>query len=364
MITGIEVTNFQSHKQTYIRADKGITVVKGISDSGKSALVKGCRWLMKNRPLGFSFKSWFSKEKETTSVAFEFDNDLYIKRERNKSKNVYKYSFHSKDGKEILENTLEALKGECPDEIREILNMSDVNLQCQIDRYFMLEDTAGERGKKFNEVCNLTIIDEVIKKADSTLKKVQFALKNNNENIAQLQEQIGKFPNLESVEEQVNDIDTLQQELQKTIDRLIKAEELTVNIKKLKEAIEDLSLWDDVLGKVNDIFVLLGKWEVEKKRLREAFINRDTINKLIDSINSASEWKDIIDIIEPILNTIKEYNLLKDKVNNIIVLNKRLKEEKENYEICNMKAKECENKFRTMLKENGVCPLCGSTIGD
>jgi exonuclease SbcC len=52
MITQLNITNFQSHVKSVLKLSPGINVICGPSDSGKSAIIRGLRWVIENQPTG------------------------------------------------------------------------------------------------------------------------------------------------------------------------------------------------------------------------------------------------------------------------------------------------------------------------
>ena len=58
MLKKLTINNFQSWKKTTIKWHKGVNVIIGKSDKGKSALFRSMYFLIKNRPLGDGFISW------------------------------------------------------------------------------------------------------------------------------------------------------------------------------------------------------------------------------------------------------------------------------------------------------------------
>lgn len=71
MIKEIEIRGFQSHNDTKITFSPGFNVFTGESDKGKSVIERALRLLVKNKPSGWAFKSWWAEE---TYVKVVFDN--------------------------------------------------------------------------------------------------------------------------------------------------------------------------------------------------------------------------------------------------------------------------------------------------
>lgn len=51
----LRIQNFQAHKDTTIEFDRITTIVGGPSDTGKSAVLRALKWVVKNEPKGTSF---------------------------------------------------------------------------------------------------------------------------------------------------------------------------------------------------------------------------------------------------------------------------------------------------------------------
>ena len=90
MITKIEIKNFQSHKNTVLEFDKGVNVICGESDNGKSAVIRAIRWVVENYPQGTDKinSNWNEDFKEPLSVKL-YTEKGYVERIRDKKRNGY-----------------------------------------------------------------------------------------------------------------------------------------------------------------------------------------------------------------------------------------------------------------------------------
>ena len=57
MINTLQIEGFQSHDSTEIELSKGVNVIIGSSDSGKSSIIRACKWAFQNRPQSDSFRN-------------------------------------------------------------------------------------------------------------------------------------------------------------------------------------------------------------------------------------------------------------------------------------------------------------------
>ena len=129
MIDKIQITGFQSHKDTEINLDTGVNVIIGSSDSGKSSIIRALKWLFQNRPQGDSFKNNELKPKDEVSVCSVFENGEYMSRERSSKYNQYAT---------FEDITYKALRTDVPPDVQGMTRMKDVNIQSQHpnDQYY------------------------------------------------------------------------------------------------------------------------------------------------------------------------------------------------------------------------------------
>lgn len=150
----VAIHNFQSHKDTVLELSPTVNSLEGVSDSGKSAVLRAMLWCLTNKPDGVAFASNWAKDKKgklNAEVSVSIDN---ITRSRNATVNGYA-KFVA--GKGPL--TYEALKGTVPPGIENAINIGSVNIQRQMDPPFLLSSTPGDAARYVNELIGLEEID-------------------------------------------------------------------------------------------------------------------------------------------------------------------------------------------------------------
>lgn len=172
MLESIEIKNFQSHNDTKITLHPGVNSIVGASDKGKSAILRSLYWVLTNRPTGISVVSdWARNEKgvltDAASVTVTTKEGNVVRRIRTKDFNGY----------DIDSKILEAVGVACPQEVEETLNISDVNVQRQLDPPFLLSASPGEVARFLNSMIKLEEIDKCLSEADSRLKSSRKHLK-------------------------------------------------------------------------------------------------------------------------------------------------------------------------------------------
>ena len=136
MISSLTLQNFQSHKKTTLEFDPHVNAIIGQSNSGKTAILRGLFWAIYNRPSGLSFISYWNRDKKGNPLKFTYasisSNQLIIKRKRSSNFNGYTLLQNN------VKTDLEAIGLDVPEQVSKLLNLSEVNIQKQMDAPFLL----------------------------------------------------------------------------------------------------------------------------------------------------------------------------------------------------------------------------------
>jgi DNA repair exonuclease SbcCD ATPase subunit len=171
MINSLELTNFQSHEHNRLDFSPGVNAIIGSSDSGKSAVLRALCWAIYNRPSGDSFVSWWArdkkgKQKDSCEVLVE-KGDQALLRLRSGDFNGY-----NNNGKDIA-----AVRTDVPEEVQNFFNLSEVNIQRQLDGPFLLSETPGEVARFFNRTIRLDEIDKALALVDKKKRSTDSEIK-------------------------------------------------------------------------------------------------------------------------------------------------------------------------------------------
>lgn len=266
MITKIEIKNFQSHKNTVLDFDKGVNVICGESDNGKSAVIRAIRWVVDNLPSGTEKinSNWNEDFKEPLSVKL-YTEKGYVERIRDKKRNGYNICKNGE--KEIV---FDAIGKGVPKEVTEFLNVSDVNFQYQLDPIYLLSKTPGQASQYLNEIVHMDSIDKIMSIADSDKRQL-------------------------SSEQKIvdNDIKKLEEEL-KNYEWIDEADNLYIRTKKLNGIV------DSITEQKNELETSISNYEI----LESSKIDLTEHNELIKQIEDIT----IPDVIE-LENSISNYDL-------------------------------------------------------
>jgi len=357
MIKSLQLTNFQSHKDTQLEFDAGVNVIVGGSDTGKTAIIRALRWLVWNRPSGDEFRSNWGGE---TMVEIEID-DLKLVRLKDKARNEY-ISIVDLEDPAIGMTTFTAIKTDVPDEITKELNFNETNLQQQLDAPFLLSKSPGEVAQHFNRIARLDQIDTGIKNVSSWIREITQQISSDETRLQNQQIELERLPDIDKLE---TDVEVLEQMEGQLINAVNNRRKLNRHIEVISEVEVDMEQYIELLSYEELVIELLGKVD-ERDDLVERTMK---FNILISDIHNTGvyiedqeqilESKPFVDklllLYRDRTNLQGRSRTLSDLIHNVSTTDQELVRAKE-------KTIRLETKFKDALGKYEICPLCGQEV--
>ncbi len=349
----VRIKNFQSWASVRFDLDKGINVFVGMSDRGKSAVLHAIQWVLTNKPLGDLICSdWGDKKeqnKRITRVDIMFNSGIEISRLKGKSVNEYRIS--------TLDDPLETPgKGEPPQEVLDVFNMSEINIQTQDDPYFLFSESPAEIGRRLNKVASLSDIDvaftnvaSIIRSTKADRTACQSSLKRERISLTEydyIDDAEKMLSELESKSIKLGALRTVEMNLRNKFNRIKGLQEKINNYDKVLTAKEAISKIEKKVEDLNNINLLLDKLEPVEKQLQ-------TIKETIESANELISTEDDINTLLDIIDKIKE----KEKyVHNLIEKKKQITSAEH---VLKIATREEQTAIKEWTKaQPDICPLC------
>jgi DNA repair protein SbcC/Rad50 len=341
MIQFLEIWNYQSHKHTLLDFSKGLNVIVGLSDAGKSAILRTLRWILFNQPLGESFRSNWGGD---TRVKLTLDDNQTVERIRKTGFNGYVLNGKSK---------FEAIKSGIPDEVLAVVNTNELNLQQQLDSPFMLSNSSGEVAKMFNKIARLDKIDLSNSNINSWIVSITQTIKSKQEDLKKKIDDFKTYDYLDNFEKEVILIEQLQTSYNLKNNKVVLLHNLIENINETEEQIE---LYQSILSIEKDLNEILGKIEQKTKMTQDYTRLNNTIKSLQRDEQKIKSYENILtqeSNITKVLNLYKDKNNLQSLFVKISEVELKLKRAEFNYTSLHEKFdKEMPN----------ICPLCEQEI--
>ena len=354
MIKELVIENFQSHKGSILHFDKGVNIIVGTSDSGKTAIIRALRWAMTNKPSGEEFRSYWGGDTSVT-VAVGDSNKKHMG-----NKVVQRIKADKGNTYLLDEEKFAAFGQNVPEEIQKVFNINEVNLQGQLDAPFLLSSSPGDVAQHFNKVANLELIDSSIKRATSEINSLQGRLNGFETELNRNESAITNFIDLDTCEEEVKNVEILGKQL----------DELGRNSSRLQDIVDD---YYNLIVKLEEYNALLSL-EQTINEILDYYSRLATLNKECGTLAI------LIKDLHYHQNRIKTYNnLIANELPVTEVLNtfaqieelekayKKLHNMKYELSTVSIKIRYTEQKIEkleTEYKENfpEICPLCGSHV--
>lgn len=354
MISCLKIKNFKSHRDTTIRFTSGFNAIVGSPQSGKTNIVRSLMLLSKNRPLGAGFLPDFMPDGCMTMVEVGTTEGSVSRVEKDLSVD--------KDGEPCVEATRFSVDGgepfsRLPDVLQSALNLSDINVQKQMDSPFLAVSTGGEVARYINKITKLDKSTEWISEASKMVRGYDASIKDLSSSIKGTKEQLSSFEGIDEavgIMAQIDELEAQELECTRYLDEL-SAVFLSytgiVNILPHRESIEAVKLVVAEIEDLGDQIVWLG-------------IEKDLIDQLI-KVNL--EWKTIEPVLSSITNMCEEASSVDAELGSLDIEQHAIDSvllARKAAEVAAVARRVARDKFIQVLERLAVCPLCISELGE
>lgn len=295
MIEKLLIENFQKHKKTVINFTKGLNVIAGETDSGKSSVIRSLLWVIKNRPSGDGIRNWDSK-KHLVRVDITLDDHTVSKERIN---NKVTYTLDECDG-------LEAVGRDVPSEVSSALNITDINIQPQHDPYFLLTMSPGNVAKVLNDLAGLSVIDNSFKALNSSVTLLQRQKTEKEQSIKNIDDDLATYEGLDEIKELIESAEKTQLSLKNIGDKIDNLTELINYIDDLKYNIDNYKKRIKAQKPVEELFTLVEEYEKLNDDIKDLESLLRSIKLYKDRRNALKmEWENLIQEYNDKLNSAK-----------------------------------------------------------
>jgi len=356
LIKCIELTNFQSHKNSLLEFCDGFNVIIGRSDSGKSSVFRSLLWVYSNRPSGDTIRNWDCSKGDTVSVGIGLSEGIEVYKERTNNRVIYQVA----DSGEV--SRFEAVRLDVPKEVLDSFNLSEFNIQTQHDPYFLLNNSPGERAKKLNELVGLDVIDIIFKNLNSKILGSKRNIERIGNSIEEYQERISNLFWLDEAEEKLSDVENSEKEL---VGRKGQVKQVQDSVGRYDSLLEKLERILPLLGLEKEVSSILEKinlWNQKKNQITSVQGCVDLTKSLIDSIQYNEEWLGVEDLYLSSKKDLDDWSKRVGRLSNV----QKVVSEHSNLSLkiseAMKKSEEKVKNFSRLLEKYKVCPMCGGKI--
>lgn len=353
MIKSIQLSNFQSHKDTKLDFDPGVNILCGASDSGKTAILRALKWVTTNRPSGDAFRSNWGGD---TEVVIESNDKKLISRRKGKGINEYRLHY-SDDDKHNQTTEFAAMGTDVPESVTEVLNINPLSVQNQMDAPFLLSASPGEVARALNEVADLEKIDTTLFNANRMIRENKASLLAKGQEAVQLQSELIQYANVDGQLKQVERVKELDRRaglMEQMVEKGVYIVMQHAGLAKQLELLPDVKGMDVKLTLLLADNLKAGRLEEQSDRGMEMIAEFDRLTLAASKFKKVDRAEDMLDgLLDKTGQLAEQDSHLAWAVERVVVLVK-----KESW------LKKCESDLKgleTLWQESfpDRCPLCG-----
>ena len=352
MLRSIFIRNFQSHKVSSLNLHKGINVVVGESQTGKTAIARGLLWVKNNRPLAFRFNH--KKSNNPTEVEILLEEGFHIIKWKDKTDSEY---IIESDDKTTTDLVFSGYGKEVPEEVVKVLNLSDINIQPQLDPHYLIRDTPAEIARELNRITKIEDVEKWRKKITKEINTTKGEIEYTRNEIDGYEKELTVYENLDSMEEKLKEIE--------------KDTEVYIILCEDVKGITDLI---DKMEKVEGVLNRSIRFTTVERKLDKLEKDQNKYLKICEDISYLRDYITIEKELEKysvLKEAEKEYDLLLAKLtlldDDIEDVEEMIHKIESNDDLLNSieeDVKDCEDKLKKELVRLGKCPFCSTKLTD
>lgn len=347
MINSITLKNFQSHKDTHVEFHSGVNAIVGLSDSGKTAILRALNWVVNNKPSGDAFASHWGGD---CVVTVELWDGTTISRGRTKTDNYY-----SLNGE-----MYRAFGQDVPEPVRKAFNMNEINIQAQMDAPFLLSSGPGEVAQILNRVVNLDVIDRAVSNIRKKKLEVDRELKSARERVETLHQELEKFAFLPDMEREVSELEELEAEKDAKEKQQMVLERLCADHAKLEQSWQKSNAILAAEPALQQVFDLQERQALVQQKIqgvetisRGAAAWQETVKRTEKLMKAEAEVRELEGLV------VKEQEMVK-KLTALTTLTMSVQTKENQVDKFQAMVRDLEKKFHALMPEQ--CPLCGQEV--
>lgn len=365
-IKTLTLENFQSHSKSTFTFDRGLNVLVGVSNSGKSSIARAFSLILFNQ----WDKSWVSFGQKFCTVSIITDNGIEVIREKGDKVNRYVLRVPTQP-----EQVYESFGTDVPETIQQALRIHEVafdaadslnlSLATQFPSDpFLLSQTGSYRAKILGKLSGATFLDHAIRSINLEKKQTSSEKNSKEAELVEVLTQVDKYLPVEAYASQIAELDSKMALLSTQNQRL----------ERIRGLFERVSAWKRNWAKEVNIETVLAQFVPSSLEGIDARVdNLEHLSKMRTRViqNTADLAK--LRNKETILSTLPSFTI--DSVQLKLARTKILKQISANLAKNGIdlfaKAQQLETsvsdhqhtqeEYRTLLEQNGECPTCGAS---
>ena len=337
MIKSVEIENFQSHKKSVFEFHPNVNIISGSSNNGKSVVIRALNWVLRNKTIGNICSDW-NTDKNGNPI-----NNIKVKVVTDKGECIRIKG--KKNGYVLNGVEYNAIGRDVPDQVKDFFNLTETNIQSQMDAPFLLSLNGPDATKFVNKVVKLDCIDTILSKAEKERRSINSEITVVQKDLEKCKTDIEKLNWVEKAEALQVKIDAYENQINSSKEEYDSFKS-TIDLFKEKEKFIVKNDFQSIIDEIDE----------ESKLLREMVARREILSDSVCKFKNTKTYN--TDQIDSYIKDIEllSSSIINDKNNSIRSSITSYKTQVAIREELDKEIKELESQFPE------VCPLCGSRI--
>ena len=236
---------YRAYKHEVVPIAKGLNVIYGDGDAGKSALVKGIAWVLLNAPQSKYINKTIKtpngkiKSKEVVYVEVKFNTGNIIVRESDSTTpNIYRIGHVDTPREEWSE--IKNFGNVVPDPVQQIINLNDLNFQKQFDPHFLLASKGGDVAKELNRMVDLEVIDTSTSKINKEVSSAKKKKESAEFSVKELSTDLNSYEYLNDVPDLLSKVEKIETQVTKKEDAIQKITDIVTKCRYVEKEIKSI----------------------------------------------------------------------------------------------------------------------------
>jgi exonuclease SbcC len=202
-ISKVIIKNFQSHEDTTLEFNKGLNIIVGESNNGKTAILRAIMWVIDNQPLGTDF---IMAGKDECSVTIAFDDGTSIKRGRTRKDTGYYDIYYYDENGTLQRGQYRGFTNAVPIEVANVHQMPKVNITkdiethlnvlSQLDPPFLITESPMVKASAIGRITGTHVLDTGVKETNKTIQSNKKTVKVYAESLAEKEAELKALPDI------------------------------------------------------------------------------------------------------------------------------------------------------------------------
>jgi len=356
MINKLSLRNVKTHKATELEFSKGINVVTGDSGHGKTNILLALNWIINNRPLGESIIRRGQDNCESTLTIDRGGEEYSVIRKRGKNENTY-----------VLEKESVCMGGPFtsfgtnpPESVSELLNLSDINIQKQLQPYFLVLDPPGQVATYVRSLIKLDEIDKVVKLLTKKVNTKKAELANFQRDLELVENELKELSkiDLEGLERMILEAKRTIETIQDIEKKKSELESILRELKTLEA--QQITLPDDIDQRLDKVDGYCNSFVKLSEKI-------NGLKSLTNELKGIEECEivlpdDIDNVLSAVETTEKKYSDTYDKIEVLLGITEQIQDVGFEIDEIDEQLVELQKEESGLMEQLKSCPYCGEEL--